>query len=283
MNELELNENDFELVVSEKKIGNLVTNALQIKSMVENALPRFSIENYSSENIDKAKKDKAILNKAAKALNSKRIEIEKEFMKPFSGFKSTVSDTIKLIDECSSKIDYVVKNEELVYKAKKRNSLLSYYYDKLLPIPFERIEKSTWLNKGEKESKIFEEIDSITESIKQNLETLSSMKDGGALAVYYKNCLDFNRTIQYSNQLEEERSKKEAEEKERAIKETEEQKEQDAQPEQSPEPQPTLNTPEQKDQAPEIYVRTFRVECSRAQLIALGDFMNDNGIKFEKV
>lgn len=42
---------------------------------------------YNDENIDQAKKDKAALNKAAKALNAKRLEIEKEFMKPFREFK----------------------------------------------------------------------------------------------------------------------------------------------------------------------------------------------------
>jgi len=281
MKDLELTDNDLELVVSEKKLGSLVTNALQIKTLVENALPQYSIENYNSENIEKAKKDKAILNRAAKALNQKRIDIEKEFMKPFSELKSVVAETVKLISECSSKIDSVVKEEENAYKAKKRNSFLSYYNEKGLSIPFEKIEKATWLNKGEKESKIFEEIDSIADSIKQNLETLSSMQDAEALTVYFKNCLDFNLTIQYSNQLSEERSKREAEEKESAIKDAEKQQAPVVQHEQALEPKPTLNAPEHE--IPEIYVRTFRVECSRDQLITLGNWMNDNGIKFEKV
>lgn len=33
----------------------------------------------------------------------------------------------------------------------------------------------------------------------------------------------------------------------------------------------------------EIYERTFKVVCTRDQLIALGDFMNKNGIKFQKL
>ena len=35
--------------------------------------------------------------------------------------------------------------------------------------------------------------------------------------------------------------------------------------------------------APEIYERTFLVRCTRDQLIALGDFMNQNGIDFKKL
>lgn len=283
-NDLELSDNDLELVVSEKKLGSLETNALQIKELVEKSLPRFSIENYNSENIDKAKKDKATLNRAAKALNSKRIEIEKEFIKPFEPFKNYVAETIKLINECSAKIDSIVKEEENIYKTKKRESLLSYYNQKELSIPFEKIEKTEWMNKGEKESKIFVEIDSIAESIKQNLATISSMQDAEALTVYYKNCLDLNRTIQYSNQLIAERSAREEAERERKIAEEKELslKETSNQTIKEPESEPESKEDEQNAD-PVVYVRTFKVECSRDQLIALGDWMNDNGIKFQKI
>lgn len=78
--QLAIQETDLELVVSEKTLGSLTTNAIQIRDMVKAALPMYDISNYNDENIDQAKKDKAALNKAAKALNAKRLEIEKEFI-----------------------------------------------------------------------------------------------------------------------------------------------------------------------------------------------------------
>ena len=66
-----IKDSDLELVVSEKTLGSLTTNAIQIRDMVKAALPMYDIANYNDENIDQAKKDKAALNKAAKALNQK--------------------------------------------------------------------------------------------------------------------------------------------------------------------------------------------------------------------
>ena len=82
----ELNDKDLELIVSKEELGVLETNALSIKEKVEAILPNYSSENYNENNIDIAIKDRALLNKSAKALNSKRIELEKKFMEPFENF-----------------------------------------------------------------------------------------------------------------------------------------------------------------------------------------------------
>lgn len=124
-----IKESDLELIVSEKTLGSLTTNAIQIRDMVKAALPMYDIANYNDENIDQAKKDKAALNKAAKALNQKRLEIEKEFMKPFGEFKDIVTETVKLIGDCSAKIDAVVKQNEQQYKDRKLAVIRSYFDD----------------------------------------------------------------------------------------------------------------------------------------------------------
>ena len=125
--ELSLQEKDLELVVSEKTLGSLTTNAKQIRDMVKNALPMYDISNYNDDNIEQAKKDKAALNKAAKSMNAKRLEFEKEFMKPFSEFKEVVSETVQLISECSLKIDNVVKQNEQAYKDTKKAAIIDYF------------------------------------------------------------------------------------------------------------------------------------------------------------
>ena len=116
----ELQASQLELVVSEKTIGSLTTNAKQIRELVENALPKYDIVNYSTDDVAKAKADKALLNKAAKSLNDKRIEFEKEFMAPFGEFKEVVNDTVKLIKEAVGKIDTVIKADEERSKNEKR-------------------------------------------------------------------------------------------------------------------------------------------------------------------
>lgn len=92
-----LSDDSLELVVTEKTLGKLITNAQQIHDMVKESLPKYDVTNYNDDNIEQAKKDKAALNKAAKALNDKRIELEGEFNKPFLEFKAVISDICNLL------------------------------------------------------------------------------------------------------------------------------------------------------------------------------------------
>jgi len=173
---VEIQETDLQLVVTEKTLGSLTTNARHILSLVEAALPRYDIANYDESNIDAAKKDKAMLNNAAKVLNSKRLEIEREFMKPFEEFKSVVSDTVKLISECSSKIDLVVKQSEQKYKDEKKKRIEEYFsVTGFTLVPFAKIFDEKFLNKTFKEKDAFAEIDLKIAKIKDDLKTLEAI------------------------------------------------------------------------------------------------------------
>lgn len=119
----ELQASQLELVVSEKTIGSLTTNAKQIRELVQNTLPKYDIANYSTDDVAKAKADKALLNKAAKTLNDKRIAFEKEFMAPFGEFKDVVNETVGLIKEAVGKIDTVIKADEERSKNEKREAI----------------------------------------------------------------------------------------------------------------------------------------------------------------
>jgi hypothetical protein len=274
MKELNIQEKDLELVVSEKTLGSLTTNVKQIKALVEASLPNYDISNYNESNIDLAKKDKAMLNKASKALNAKRLEFEKEFMKPFSEFKEIVSDTVKLIAECSLKIDVVVKQSEQKYKDDKKSTIQKLYDGKgFTLVPFSKIFDEKWLNKTTKEKDINLDIDSRIAKIKDDIITLEAIgEDVDLLKSLYLDTLNINSTIQYANTLKANREKVKAE-SEKAV---------------SPVVQ-TQTAPELKkatkisDLQVEVYVRAFKVSGTREDIIALSEFMNNRGIKFEKI
>lgn len=59
--QLAIKESDLELVVSEKTLGSLTTNAIQIRDMVKSTLPMYDISNYNDDNIDQAKRVKPSL------------------------------------------------------------------------------------------------------------------------------------------------------------------------------------------------------------------------------
>ena len=300
---VEIQEKDLELVVSEKTLGSLTTNARQIKSLVEQALPNYDIANYTEDNIDLAKKDKAMLNGAAKILNAKRLEIEREFMKPFEEFKGVVGDTVKLISECSSKIDTVVKQSEQRYKDEKRKRIEAHFQEKgFTLVPFSKLWDEKYLNKTFKEKEAYTDIDIKIEKISDDLKTLEAIgEDVDLLKSLYLDTLNINGAIQYANRLKEnrERAKREAEAREREEAASRERvrvatEAQERVGEYAKENNFTLPVAEEQannnginsivtEPQPELLTRAFRVTTTYENIMALGDFMNDRDIDFEKI
>ena len=205
----ELQAEQLELKVSEKTIGSLTTNAKEIRDLVKAALPKYDISNYSSDDIAKAKADKALLNKAQKTLNDKRIAFEKEFMAPFGEFKEVVADTCKLIKDAVSKIDTVIKEDEERSKNEKREQVERIAENcglEEVGVNLAKIWNDKWLNKSTSLKSITTEISERVERIRTDLETLRSFaEDYDVLVVRYKESLNLNDTVAYANQLKAQR------------------------------------------------------------------------------
>lgn len=285
---LAIKESDLELVVSEKTLGSLTTNAKQIRDMVKEALPMYDISNYNDDNIDQAKKDKAALNKAAKALNAKRLEIEKEFMKPFGEFKEVVTETVKLIGECSAKIDTVIKQNEQQYKDKKEATIREYFLERNSNlVDFSKIFKPAWLNKTTSMKSVQSEIDNIISRIDGEIESLKnvSLEDFDVLRTFYMGTLDLSSTLQYANRLKEQRERARlAEENRRKTEEEAKEKAQTNTVQTNVEKEvqkPQEQIPVQPEQT--LHIRAFKVRATKEQIFALADFMNENGIEFKKI
>ena len=212
---VELQASELELVVSEKTIGSLTTNAKQIRDLVVGALPRYDIANYSTDDIPKAKADKAVLNKAAKTLNDKRIEFEREFMAPFGEFKEVVTETVKAIKEAVAKIDTVIKEDEDRAKCEKREAIEHLAEDcglEEVGVKLDDIFNDKWLNKSTSLKSIEKEMRERIATITQDLETLKSFaEDYDVLVVRYRENLNLQEAVRYANQLKEQSEAKKAE------------------------------------------------------------------------
>lgn len=205
----QINDNDLQLVVKEQEMGKLVTNALQIKEVIINALPRYDVSNYSSDNVAKAKEDKALLNKAAKTLNDKRIELEKLWMKPFDDFKNIVKDTCSLIKDCTSRIDGVVKDVEEKEKEEKNIKIEELFnsVNSDESITLKMIFSDKWLNKSVSLKHIETEMQESINSIKSDVQTLKKLypvDEAAVLETYYAT-LSLNEAIEYGHKVVERR------------------------------------------------------------------------------
>ena len=278
-----LNEQDLVLDVRELTLGTLTTNALQLRDHVAATLERYTPENYSVENVDQAKADRAILNKAAKELNDKRIQIEREWSAPFQEFKGVIGETVRMITEGSTKIDAVVKGVESKAKAEKRAAIEELWERKgITLLPLSKLWDDRWLNKTKRLPAVEKEIGEKLLKIETELDTLAAVdtEDGEVLRAYYLDCLDLQRTLAYSATLKDNRQRLQEEQARRQA-EAEAQATRATYVAPTAEPAPTAyEAPEAV--IPEVLERTMVVRGTREQLIALAEFMNSEGIWFKK-
>lgn len=278
-----LTEQSLALNVLDLTFGTLTTNALQLHDYVAETLERYTPENYSEDNVEQAKADRAILNKAAKELNDRRIQIEREWNAPLQEFKGIVGDTVKMIADGSAKIDAVVKGVENKAKAEKRASIEELWDRKgITLLPLSKLWDDKWLNKTKRLPAVEKEIGEKLLKIEAELDTLAAVdtEDGEVLRAYYLDCLDLQRTLAYSATLKANRQRLQEEQARRQA-EAEAQATREAYVAPTAEPAPTTyEAPEAV--IPEVLERTMVVRGTREQLIALAEFMNAEGIWFKK-
>lgn len=278
-----LTEKDLALDVRELTLGTLTTNALQLRDHVAETLERYTPENYSEDNVDQAKSDRAILNKAAKELNDRRIQLERDWNAPLQEFKSIIGDTVKMISDGSAKIDAVVKGVESKAKAEKRAAIEELWERKgITLLPLSKLWDDKWLNKTKRLPAVEKEIGEKLLKIEAELDTLAAVdtEDGEVLRAYYLDCLDLQRTLAYSatlknnrQRLQEEQARRQAEAEAQATREAYV----------APTAAPARTAYEAPEAAiPEVLERTMVVRGTREQLIALAGFMQAEGIWFKK-
>ena len=277
-----LNEQDLALDVRELTLGTLTTNAIQLRDHVAATLERYTPENYSVENIDQAKADRAILNKAAKELNDKRIQIEREWSAPFQEFKGIIGETVRMITEGSAKIDAVVKGVESKAKAEKRAAIEELWASKNITlIPLSAVWDERWLNKSKRLPAIEKEMGQRLLKIEADLEALDVVpeQDREVVRAYYLNNLDITRALAYSTELQDARKRlQDSEARKKAESEAQATRQEYVAP--TAAQAPTAEAPEVV--VPEILERTMVVRGTREQLVALAEYMKASGIWFRK-
>lgn len=300
-----LQESQLELVVSEKTIGSLVTNAKAIKTLVEKQIELYDISNYSTDDIAKCKQDKALLNKAAKALNDKRISLEKEWNTPFEEFKSTVKETVDLIKSAATKIDSIIKQDEERSKNEKLAEISKIAESaglNKLEIKLEKVMNPKWLNKSTSIKSIEKEMAEKVKTINESIETLGSYSDvATAVIARYKENLDLNEAIKFACELQKlnnEKKAAEVESKQEAPQANEPETAPESAPvENKPVEQPAPETTSQDDaidafndalglppvarQAPELFDRSYVVTASLSQLAEIEQYLDSLGVNYK--
>lgn len=275
----------LQLVISPlQKMEAIKFNYEELKEGLKNSLTKYKNIVYTPETIKEAKDDRARLNSLAKSLNDGKINIKKEFMVPYDEFEGKIKELIELVKEPANEIDAQVKAFEEKEKEKKRSEIEKIYqenigeYENLILL--EKIYDSRWENKTYKLTDVKKEIQDIVKKADSDLKIINSQQTEFLLNIkdVYFNTLDLGQALVEKERLE--KQKELLKPKEEIVEAVVEE------PAHNDDAVDAMRYAvdtaiEESKQVEEKMVKiTFTVECTESQLLALGQYMKANGIKY---
>lgn len=275
----------LQLVISPlQKMEAIKFNYEELKEGLKNSLTKYKNIVYTPETIKEAKDDRARLNSLAKSLNDGKINIKKEFMVPYDEFEGKIKELIELVKEPANEIDAQVKAFEEKEKEKKRSEIEKIYqenigeYENLILL--EKIYDSRWENKTYKLTDVKKEIQDIVKKADSDLKIINSQQTEFLLNIkdVYFNTLDLGQALVEKERLE--KQKELLKPKEEIVEAVVEEPAYNDDAVDAMRYAVDTAVEESKQVEEKIVKITFTVECTESQLLALGQYMKANGIKY---
>lgn len=277
---------EFKLINPESENGFIQAiefNFDELKTELSTRLEKYNNLTYTEETVKNAKEDRAGLNKFKEAIETRRKEIKALCMKPYNDFEAKVKELTSLIDKPILAIDTQIKNFDNQRMEAKRVDITDFYNsaigDLVEILPLDKIFNTKWLNSTYKMTNIEKEIVETIGKVKGNLNIIDDLKLDPDLALQVKDkyltTLDFGLAMAEKTRLE---NLKTAINKRETIQD-EQIHQEEVKPvlidEQTPEIEQNVTPITEK-----IYYKEFFVRGTKAQLIALGEYLKANNIEY---
>lgn len=274
-------------------------NHEELKTEISRKMQDYKTLVFTEDTTRDAKKDRADLNKLKKAFDDERKRIKKLCMAPYEKFEQQAKEIIALIDEPIRMIDAQIKEVEEQKKIQKRKEIEA-LFDTIgfhVFVTLDSIWDEKWLNATFSMSKIEEQMRSRMYQIGTEVLTIQQLPEFSFEAMeVYKNTLNLSMAIQEGQRLadiqkrkkehEEACARQKAEEEARKAMAASEHPSVDAANPSVPDEKVTEgrdSEPVQEAASAEVIQLDFRVWGTREQLMALRNYMVENGLKYGKV
>lgn len=268
----------------EKKLPAAIdSNFEEVKHFIEDQTKKDKMTIVTPETMDAAKNRCALLNRQIKAIEDQRKEVKKNWNAPYAVFEEKCKELVKIITEAKDNLWTQVTEAEAKEKNEKEVQYKAQYEEKLAPellqyFPYEKIAKSSWLNKSKSKKDVTEEIRTVAEGIQCDLKFLfESCNDEVEKLFVLKNyavrksiSLTMEDLKSYRKEIQAMSKEKEKGGKEHTQKETV--------------PESPKNEPQREEEREED-ARTidFRIYATDSQLFKLKNFLVENKIKYGRV
>ena len=275
-------------------------NFEELKAGLAERLEHYNGIVVTEDTIKEGKTDRANLNRLRTAIDTRRKEIKKAYMAPYTEFEAKCKELTVLIDRPIATIDSQLAEFEEKRKQEKLEQVKAAYFNCISGsfrefIPLQRILDQKWLNATTTMKKIEEDLTAWNERINADMLALDSIEEEYRVAVRqkYMETLSVSAAIAHRDALRDAERAFKAREAERIARQERETAEAARAAQKAPEPDEKLKL---GDKMVEVDLRaahasaaerlnTLRLEflITRAQAFALKDFLDANGIKYTKI
>lgn len=277
-----------------------IGNFAEVKAAISEALTQYNTDAVvDADTVKDAEKTRAHLRKVKEQIEAYRKDAKAAYLEKFTKLETQCKELSALIEQPITAIDSKIKDYEESESVKKIDEIMCFFCamkDRPAWLSLENVLNPKWKNKGMTLDKIKAE---LTESVKQanaDYEELRNLYGESplwtAINQRFMECKNKSQTLVYAAQLERQHS--EEQKRAEAIQKAREEQERDQAVQSAhtgEESQGAVITPETAQSAgnsasvaPELILRgKFEVECSKSALIALVQYMKENGIKYAVV
>ena len=266
-------------------------NFEELKTQLASSLELYTGLVVTEDGIKSAKEDRAKLNKLREALETKRKEVKKECMAPYTDFEGKVKELVGLIDKPIAAIDAQLKTYEEQRRADKRSAVKEIYDETigtLYPLlPFDKLWRDEWYNTGVSMKKIRDAIITAETKAASDLEVLATVESefAEAVKIKYLEHLDLNEALLERARLQE-RAKRLREYEEQRAKAAANLPEEQRVEAATHGAEQSANIPEPAagaEQAETVYRLCFECMVTAAQAKELSDWLKARNISFRRV
>lgn len=280
-------------------------NFEELKAELAERLDHYNSLVVTEDGIKEAKADRAKLNKLRTAIDTRRKDIKKEYLKPYNDFEGKIKELTVLIDQPIKAIDTQLQGYEERRKEERKEKVAATYKLAIREqlrdiIPLEKIFDPKWLNATTSMKKVLDDLRAIDERVSADLLVLETVDEKYQILVknVYMNTLSIQTAMKHKEELiaaeeafiareaerkaqEEARKAREAEIKAREAEQAALQAQKAT--EAKPEPQTGGVRPEMTE--PEVKMYTLRLEftVTMEQAQALRNFIDQNSIQYRKI
>ena len=264
-------------------------NFEELKAELAERLEHYHNLVVTEDGLKEAKADRAKLNKLRTAIDTRRKDIKKEYMKPYTEFEGKIKELTLLIDQPIKAIDTQLESYEERRKQAKMEKIQDAYEETLNAwsstirdiIPLERILDPKWLNATTSMKSVGEDLENWAKRVNADLLALDTVEEAYQAAVRekYIATLDVSAAMAHMDQLkaaeeafrarEEEKKERERAEMARAVEKAAQAKSEPQIPE--PDPQPKL------------HILRLEFQITKDQALSLRGFLDEQKISYRKI